>query len=285
MKNLVYSSSIRKNLARVGEYTLIALALAMVIIPLYWLFLTSVKRPVDIFTVPPVWIPEQLTTGHYRTVMQVNDALPYFINSLIIASVSTLFSTLLGAFGAYALARVQFPFKVGVFMAYWILMTRMYPAVCTAVPYFLIIKSLGLLDTRIALILTYTGFNLPFVVWTLLGFFSEIPISIEEASIVDGATLFDRFVKVIIPISIPGLVVAAVFSFILAWNEFLFAVILTTFRAKTIPVVVASFITDRALQWGPMCALAFIAIIPVLVFILLVQKNFVRGLTFGAVKE
>lgn len=141
------------------------------------------KRPVDIFTVPPVWIPEQLTTEHYRTVMQVNDALPYFINSLIIASVSTLFSTLLGAFGAYALARVQFPFKVGVFMAYWILMTRMYPAVCTAVPYFLIIKSLGLLDTRIALILTYTGFNLPFVVWTLLGFLARYPSALKKLAL------------------------------------------------------------------------------------------------------
>ena len=119
----------------------------------------------------------------------------------------------------------------------------------------------------------------------LLGFFSEIPRSIEEACIVDGGTFFDRFARVVIPISTPGLVVAAVFSFILAWNEFLFAVILTTYKAKTIPVVIASFITDRALEWGPMCGLAFIAIVPVLIFTLIVQKNFVRGLTFGAVKE
>jgi len=272
-------------LKKIGEHLIIILALALVVIPLYWLFLTSLKRPIDIFVAPPVWFPQGITTEHYQRIMQVSGVLPYFINSVIIASFSTLFSTFFGAFAAYALARVRFPFKIGIFMIYWILMTRMYPAVCTAVAYFLIIKTLGLLDTRAALILTYTSFNIPFVTWMLLGFFSEIPRSIEEACIVDGGTFFDRFARVVIPISTPGLVVAAVFSFILAWNEFLFAVILTTYKAKTIPVVIASFITDRALEWGPMCGLAFIAIVPVLIFTLIVQKNFVRGLTFGAVKE
>jgi multiple sugar transport system permease protein len=164
-------------------------------------------------------------------------------------------------------------------------MTRMYPAVCTAIAYFMIIQRLGLLDTRLALSITYTSFNLPFVIWILLGFFGDIPRSIEESAIMDGATFFERFVRVVIPISIPGLVVAAVFSFILAWNEFLFAVILTTYRAQTVPVVISGFITDRGLEWGQMTGMGVLAIIPVLIFALIIQKNFVKGLAFGAVKE
>jgi multiple sugar transport system permease protein len=194
-------------------------------------------------------------------------------------------ATVFGGFAAYSLARVRFPFKLGIFLVYWILMTRMYPAVCTAIAYFMIIQRLGLLDTRLALSITYTSFNLPFVIWILLGFFGDIPRSIEESAIMDGATFFERFVRVVIPISIPGLVVAAVFSFILAWNEFLFAVILTTYRAQTVPVVISGFITDRGLEWGQMTGMGVLAIIPVLIFALIIQKNFVKGLAFGAVKE
>ena len=221
----------------------------------------------------------------YRSILQVNGVLPYFINSVIIALSSTLMATVFGGFAAYSLARVRFPFKLGIFLVYWILMTRMYPAVCTAIAYFMIIQRLGLLDTRLALSITYTSFNLPFVIWILLGFFGDIPRSIEESAIMDGATFFERFVRVVIPISIPGLVVAAVFSFILAWNEFLFAVILTTYRAQTVPVVISGFITDRGLEWGQMTGMGVLAIIPVLIFALIIQKNFVKGLAFGAVKE
>ena len=232
MKRQIAARQGKNYFKRIIEYVVIFIALSQVLIPLFWLFTTSLKNPVDIFTYPPVWIPKNITLNHYRSILQVNGVLPYFINSVIIALSSTLMATVFGGFAAYSLARVRFPFKLGIFLVYWILMTRMYPAVCTAIAYFMIIQRLGLLDTRLALAITYTSFNLPFVIWILLGFFGDIPRSIEESAIMDGATFFERFVRVVIPISIPGLVVAAVFSFILAWNEFLFAVILTTYRLK-----------------------------------------------------
>ncbi len=266
------------------KYIILGFSLSLVFIPFFWLISTSIKLPIDIFAVPQIWIPTNITFEHYQSLMQVSGIFPYFINSIIIASTTTLIATLLGASAAYSLAKVKFPFKLGAIIIYWILLTRMYPAVCTGIGYFLVIKTLGLLDTRMALIITYTGFNIPFVVWILIGFFNEIPLELEEAAVVDGATLWQRFSKIVLPISIPGIVVAAVFSFILAWNEFLFSVILTTLKAKTIPVVISGFITDRGLQWGQMSALGIIAVIPVIGFALLIQKNFVRGLTFGAVK-
>jgi multiple sugar transport system permease protein len=285
MKRQIAARQGKNYFKRIIEYVVIFIALSQVLIPLFWLFTTSLKNPVDIFTYPPVWIPKNITLNHYRSILQVNGVLPYFINSVIIALSSTLMATVFGGFAAYSLARVRFPFKLGIFLVYWILMTRMYPAVCTAIAYFMIIQRLGLLDTRLALSITYTSFNLPFVIWILLGFFGDIPRSIEESAIMDGATFFERFVRVVIPISIPGLVVAAVFSFILAWNEFLFAVILTTYRAQTVPVVISGFITDRGLEWGQMTGMGVMAIIPVLIFALIIQKNFVKGLAFGAVKE
>jgi multiple sugar transport system permease protein len=186
---------------------------------------------------------------------------------------------------AYSLARARLPFKLNGIIAFWMLLTRMYPAIATAIPYFVIIRDLQLLDTRWALIVTYTSFNLPFVVWLMIGFYEELPPELERAAMVDGCSAWQRFTKIVLPLSAPALVATAILSAILAWNEFLFAVMLTRIEAKTLPVVMSGFITDKGMQWDQMTALGVITIFPVLVFAIAVQRYLVRGLTLGAVKE
>lgn len=258
--------------------------LFVVLVPFIWLVLTSFKRPIDYLSWPPVVVPDIWTLSNYKMILEEPMIFNNFANSMIIAVVSTLLAVLIGSAGAYGLLRTKLPFKLNNIILIWILITRMYPAIATAVPYFVLIQKLGLIDTRIALIITYTSFNLPFVVWLMLGFFQGIPKSLEDAAIVDGCNFFQRFVRIIFPLSAPGIIATTILSFILAWNEFLFAVILTSLKAKTIPVVIAGFITDKGLEWGEMSALGAAFVLPVIFLAWISQKYLVRGLTLGAVK-
>ena len=261
------------------------IVLIIMLFPFVWLILTTFKQPVEFLTWPPVFFPSHPTLANYQAVMKVQYIGRYFANTIIIASVSTLLAVTLGSLAAYALARVKFPFNLNAILAIWILITRMYPAVATAVPYFVLIQALGLLDKHLALIITYTSFNLPFVVWLMLGFFQAIPKDMEKAAIVDGASMWERFTKIVLPLAKPGLIATTILSFILGWNEFLFAVILTSLKAKTVPVVMAGFITDKGLDWGTMSALGTLLVMPVIILAFMSQKYLIRGLTLGAVKE
>jgi len=209
----------------------------------------------------------------------------FFANSVIVTLTSTALAVFIGSLAAYSLARARFPFKLNGILAFWMLLTRMYPAIATAIPYFLIMRDLRLLDTLPALIVTYTAFNLPFVLWLLIGFYEELPPELERAAMIDGCGVWMRFRKIVLPLSAPALVATAILSAVLAWNEFLFAVMLTRVNAKTLPVVMSGFITDKGTQWDQMTALGVITVLPVLVFALAVQRYLVRGLTLGAVKE
>ena len=261
------------------------LVVGIMLIPFIWLILTTFKQPIEFLTWPPVFFPSQPTLGNYQDVLKIQFIGRYFLNTLIIASASTFLAVALGSAAAYALARVKFPFHLNAILAIWILITRMYPAVATAVPYFVLIQRLGLLDKHLALIITYTSFNLPFVVWLMLGFFQGIPIDMEKAAIVDGTTMWQRFTKIVLPLAAPGLIATTILSFILGWNEFLFAVILTSLKAKTVPVVIAGFITDKGLDWGTMSALGTMLVVPVILLAWISQRYLIRGLTLGAVKE
>ncbi len=261
------------------------LILIIILLPVFWLVLTTFKQPVEFLTWPPVFWPSQPTLDNYRAVLELPYIGRYFTNTLIIASASTFLAVVFGSAAAYSLARVRFPFKLNYILAIWMLLTRMYPAVATAIPYFMLIQNLGLLDTHWALIITYTSFNLPFVVWLMLGFFQGIPIDLERAATMDGCTMWQRFTRIVLPLSAPGLIATTILSFILGWNEFLFAVILTSIDAKTVPVVVAGFITDKGLEWGTMSALGVMLILPVILLAWTSQRYLVRGLTLGAVKE
>jgi multiple sugar transport system permease protein len=263
----------------------IAIGLVLVLVPFLWLITTSFKPEVDYLAYPPRLIPKTWTLDGYRTLFDRNQLGHYFLNSVVITLSSTAISVFLGALAAYALSRAKLPFKLNGILAFWMLLTRMYPAIATAIPYFLIIRDLKLLDTRWALIVTYTSFNLPFVIWLLMGFFEELPPELERAAMVDGYHAWSRFFKIVLPLSMPALVATSILAAILAWNEFLFAVMLTRTEAKTLPVVMSGFITDKGMLWDQMTALGVVTVFPVLVFAIAVQRYLVRGLTLGAVKE
>ena len=264
-------------------YLTIGLVLIVIAFPVYWLITTSIKPGVDTATFPPVYIPTRFTLENYTAVLK-GENLQFFINSAIIALSSTVLTTIMGAMAAYALAKTYLTFQVRRALMLWILVTRIFPPITTIIPYYVIIKNLGLSDTYIAVIVTYVAYGLPFVIWLMLGFFQDLPGDIEKAAIVDGCSMWQRFSQVVLPLTLPGLAVTAIFAFIYSWNEFLYASILTSFNAKTLPVMISTFMSDQYLRWGEMSAMGSMMIIPVMIFAMLTQRYLVRGLTFGAVK-
>ena len=277
------SYRLRRQISSVTLYLVIALVLIVIAFPVYWLLVTSVKQGGEVATYPPVYIPSTLTFENYAAVLQGDNA-KFFFNSVIIATSSTFLTTLMGAMAAYALAKTYLAFWIRRAVMLWILVTRIFPPITTAIPYYVMIKSLGLADTHLAVIITYVAYGLPFVIWLMLGFFQDLPADIERAAIVDGCSMWQRFQRVVLPLTLPGLAVTAIFAFIYAWNEFLYASILTSFNAKTLPVMISTFMSDQYLRWGEMSAMGSMMIIPVLIFSAATQKYLVRGLTFGAVK-
>jgi len=265
-------------------YGITGLVLIIIAFPAYWLVTTSVKVGADQATYPPVIIPTRFTLESYEAVFQTAGVPRAFLNSTIIALATTALTTFFGSLAAYALAKTYLSFALRRAIMLWILITRIFPPITTAIPYYVLIKRLHLGDTYIAVILTYVAYGLPFVIWLMLGFFQDLPADIEKAAIVDGCSMWQRFRRVVLPLALPGLAVTAIFAFIYSWNELLYASMLTSFNAKTVPVVVAGFISDQYLRWGEMSALGTLMIIPVLIFSSLAQRYLVRGLTFGAVK-
>ena len=274
---------LRRRLSTMLLYTIIAIVLVIIAFPVYWLISTSVKTGLETATFPPVYIPSSITFENYQAVLQ-GENLKFFINSVIISLSSTFLTTLMGSMAAYALAKSYLAFWLRRSLMLWILVTRIFPPITTIIPYYVIIKGLGLADTHVAVIVTYVAYGLPFVIWLMLGFFQDLPADIERAAIVDGCSMWQRFRQVVLPLTLPGLAVTAIFAFIYAWNEFLYASILTSVQAKTLPVMIATFMSDQYLRWGEMSAMGSMMIIPVMIFSAATQKYLVRGLTFGAVK-
>jgi multiple sugar transport system permease protein len=191
-----------------------------------------------------------------------------------------------GSLAAYGLSRLRLRGQES--LAFWFLSQRMMPLVIVAIPLYLLFREWGLLDTRRGLILAYTNLNLPFVVWMMRTFFDDIPIDLEDASLVDGASRFGTFVRVAVPLAAPGLVATAIFCLVLSWNEFLLALVLTGPNTKTLPLMVAGFLSPSGSQgfnWGPITAMSMVMTLPVFLFSLLVQRHLVRGLTMGALKD
>jgi multiple sugar transport system permease protein len=274
--------------------------LLFAIFPVAWSYLNSFKPPEQIFDLPPrlIFTP---TLHNYAVVFglqvgseaegisQTQEAtgvvseLPrYFLNSLIVSIGTMVLSLALGCLAAYSLARFRFSAKR--YMLMGILLVRMVPAVVLVIPIYTLWRGFGLLDTHAGLILAYLSFNLPFVIWMMRGFFVDIPVEIEEAALIDGCSRLSALVRVILPLAAPGIAATSIFALLLGWNEFLFAVLLTSDRAKTLTPAILNYVTDRAVLWGNLYAAASIVLLPVLIFSLAVQKHLARGLTGGAVK-
>ena len=267
------------------RYVVIGIASLAALAPVYWMLTISLKREVDQFAVPPLWFSFTPTLAHYRDAF-VNRAFgQYLITSAVVAVSSTICALVIGTIAAYALARFKMPGQLDRKLSLWILSTRMFPPIVTAVPLFLLMGDLGLLNTRASLIILYTGFNLPFVVWMMRGFFIEVPRELEEAAMVDGDSRLGALRRVLLPLVAPGLAATAVFCLIISWNEFLFALVLTqTDAAMTLPVGIAGRVTQYEIKWGVMSAAGVVAMVPILLFALAVQRYLVRGLSLGAVK-
>ena len=264
---------------------LITFSMLAALAPVYWMITISFKHEIDQFAVPPKWFAFSPTLEHYTDAFIARSFGQYLVNSAIVAVSSTVCALILGTLAAYALARFRLPYRLDRKLALWILSTRMFPAIVTAVPLFLIMRDLRLLDTQLSLVVVYTGFNLPFVVWMMRGFFAELPRDLEEAAMVDGDSRLGALWRVVLPLVAPGLAATAVFCLIVSWNEFLFALVLTqTDTAMTLPVGIAGRVTQYGIEWGAMSAAAVVAMIPILVFAIAVQKYLVRGLSLGAVK-
>lgn len=267
------------------RYTLVFIALVVALLPVYWAVTISLKNEKDQFAVPPLWVGFKPTLAHYRDAFIERGFGSYLLTSLIVALLSTFCALLLGTFAAYGLARFRLPYRLGHRVSLWILSTRMFPPIVTAVPLFLLMRDLQLLDTMLALIIVYTGFNLPFVVWMMRSFFAELPKELEEAALVDGDSRMGAFFRVALPLVAPGLAATAVFCLIISWNELLFALIMAqTDAAMTLPVGIAGQVTQYEIKWGVMSAAGVVAMLPILIFAMLVQRYLVRGLSLGAVK-
>ncbi|TBZ68461.1 carbohydrate ABC transporter permease [Rhizobium leguminosarum bv. viciae] len=265
----------------VVTYLLIGILLVIFMIPIYLIVASSLKPAADMFSRPPA-IFFTPTLQHYVDLFTLRPFHRNLINSLIVTLGSTAFSVFFGTLGAYALARIRHPRIADV--AFWILSMRMFPPIAVVVPYYIIFKALGLLDTPLALIVVYSTANVPLTVWLMKGFFDEIPEALEEAAQVDGYGVAEIFWRITLPLAAPGLAVSAVFCFIFSWNEFLFALMLTGSNTQTATVAVMSFWSSDAVQWGRIMAGSFIILIPGVVFVLTCQRWLVKGLTLGSVK-
>lgn len=266
------------------SYLVLLLMSVFVLFPFVWTFLTSVKTDVQMFAVPPAWVPSPVTGQHYAAILEEGKFQNFMGNSLTVSIVSTLISMLAGIPAAYGFAKYRYKFSGLLFAG--VVAIRMFPPIIMGVPFFLMMRSLGLINTDLALIITYLPLELTLIIWILEGFFRQLPKEIEEAAEIDGLGTFGKFVKIAIPLSIPSIGVASIFSFLASWNEFMFALTLTrTEASQTMPVGIAGYVTTFQTFWGKMSATGILYIIPVILFTIVAQKGMIKGLTAGANKE
>ena len=259
----------------------LAPVLAWTLFPIFWIATASFKTELSLYARPPEWLFTPVL-DNYRRVLTNIPFLQYLTNSLVVAIGTTLGGVVLGTLAGYGFARSRFRGSDAV--RFLVLVTRMAPRMALVVPYYLMMQKLGLLDTYTGLLVAYVSFALPFAIWLLIGFFAEVPVEIEEAAMIDGCAPIGVLLRVVIPIVAPGLVVAAVFAFLVSWNEFLFALILSGVHAKTLPVVIAGLSTDVGPLYGDMSAAAVMVMLPNIVMTVALQRYLVKGLTLGAVK-
>ena len=259
-------------------------AIAFAITPLVWMLLTSLKSNREI-TQEASLVPQALTTDNYVSLFSGREFGSYLTNSVIVTAVSVAIALVLGTQAAYVLARFRLRAGAHRWIGFGLLMVRLMPPIVIIIPIFLAAQGLGLLNSKLSLIIVYAAFNVTIVVWMMESFFREIPVDLEEAAMVDGDTRFTAFRRIVLPLAAPGLVATGIFAVITTYNEFLFALVLTsTPGAETMPVGAATLIGRINVDWGAMSAAGVIGALPIVVFSVLVQRHLVRGLTMGAVK-
>ncbi|MEO1091559.1 MAG: carbohydrate ABC transporter permease [Pseudomonadota bacterium] len=295
--------------------TLVIVYAVVALVPLVWIFMTSFKTPPDSISYPPKVIYEPTLEGYVnlfttrtRQTPEYMESLPppatwydelvrsrsmviagpskfgeRFLNSVIIGFGSTFLTVFLGTLAAYGFSRFRVPLKDD--LLFFILSTRMMPPIAVAIPIFLMYRQIGLSDTHLGMILLYTAVNLSLAVWLLKGFIDEIPREYEEAAMIDGYTRLEAFWRVVLPQATTGIAATAIFCLIFAWNEYAFALLLTSGTAQTAPPFIPTIIGEGGLDWPAVAAGATLFLLPVLVFTILLRKHLLRGITFGAVRK
>lgn len=258
-------------------------ALVVMIFPIYWMINTSLKPAEEIFLSPPTFYSVNWSFDAYFQVLENRPILRYLLNSLIVAGGTTVVSVSLSALTAYGFTRFRIPFATGFII--FLIFTKMLPETLLIIPYFQLMADLGLINTYIALILAYSSFALPFSAWILIGFFRSIPTELDEAAMIDGASRFATFVKVVLPLARPGLVAVAMFTFLLAWNAYVFALVLTTDADMfVISVGVANLVGEYRVSWNELMAAALMGALPVLVIFSILNRHLVEAITAGSLK-
>ncbi|MFI6889036.1 carbohydrate ABC transporter membrane protein 2, CUT1 family [Streptosporangium canum] len=273
----------RSSLGRIATIAAAILVTLAFLYPVIYMVSISFKLPKDIFTVPPKWI-STVTFDNYVSYFHQARILPRMINTIIVAAGASIISMVAGSMAGYALSRMRMR-GAGV-VGGLILASRAVPPIALVVPMFLVARKMGLTDQYITVILAYVTFLVPYVVWLMRAFFKSLPKELEEAAMIDGCSRFGAFFRIIVPCSLTGMVSTLIFCIILAWEELLFALILTNDKAVTIPVAIAGIAadTEHGGLWGPLAAVGTLTVLPVVIFALAVQKYLIKGLADGATK-
>ncbi|NLY30350.1 MAG: carbohydrate ABC transporter permease [Firmicutes bacterium] len=274
-------SSVGSKSAKYISYLLVFLFLVWISVPLLVVFNQSFKPTLIMFSDPPKWIFKP-TLEHYYKVFARQQLHKFMFNSLVVGLSTTVLSLVLGSLAGYSLARIDMKGKEK--WAFLILLCKMIPAGALVVPMYYIVRRLGLANTYVGLIVAHTTFSLPFVVWMMRSFFQEIPVELEQAAMVDGCSRLGAFWRITAPLAAPGLTATGILTLLLSWNEFLFALVLSGRNTRTLPIGISAFIGSVSIDWGGSSAAAVVAMVPVFIAGLMVQKYLVRGLTMGAVK-
>jgi len=262
----------------------IALAIAIVLyaFPFVYMLFTSFKIPIETNAIPPKILPSVWTIDNYVKALQTDGVVASFINSIDTAVISTLLSLVLAVPAAYAVTRYRT--RLGRVFILLALVMRMVPAIVVGTPLITVFHNLGMSDTSVALAIAQTTISLPLSIWLMASFFESVPTELEEAARVDGCSRLSALWRVILPVTKGGIAVTAIFAFLASWNDFIFALLLTSVRAVTTPVMIANFQSQFGLDWGTMTALSVLYSIPVILLTLALQRHIVAGLTLGSVK-
>jgi len=268
------------------EKILLNLAIILVIFffmaPMYWLLTTAFKFGREAFAIPPKWIFFEFTLKNFQEVVENTDVFRFLMNSIIITTGATVLSLLLGVPAGYAIART----RSGLLnmTSYFFLLLLMIPPIAMLIPFYLIMRDIRLLGTYAAVIIIDTIFDASFVLWMMRSYFKDVPQEMEEAALVDGASHFQAFYRIALPLSVPGIVASALYCIIFSWNDFLFALMLTSPQTKTIPLGILASFSASEINWGIMAVMSIFAIIPAIIIALFLNRYFVQGLTMGAAK-
>ncbi|MCB1463069.1 MAG: carbohydrate ABC transporter permease [Nitratireductor sp.] len=272
----------RKALKLFFTYVALATLVIVLLFPVLWILSISLKTRLQVISTPPllIWTP---TLDNYREVLSKGAFIPGLWNSLLVAGGSVLLSLGIGVPAAYSMARLRYAGKETIY--YILLLMRMLPPIAVLIPMYMLFDALGIRNTRASVALAYTTFSLPVVVWVMRSVFQELPKEIEESATVDGASRWTTFVQIVLPLTRPGMVAVAILCLLVAWNDFLFASVLTSTATQTLPVLVASYSAfELGVEWGPLAAAGMLVITPVILVSILAQKHLVVGLSAGATK-